>query len=156
MRDLAPRQAEAVRLYVTGLSAAEAARGAGYAPAYARRAASHLFTKPHVRAAVDAARTALVEKTKYDLHAAVAEIDDKIVKAEAAKQFNAVANLLKLKAQLHGLLIEKMHHVHDTIDLRAALADAKARIIEMKPALAEPPPQAPALAAPVEPFFSED
>lgn len=139
MRELTPRQAEFVRLYLTGQPATVAARQAGYATHYARRACTHLLDKPHIAAAVAEARQKLTAKTQYDLETAVAEIDANLRHAKELKQMSAVAKLQELKLKAHGLLIDKLHMQAEVVDITSALAEARARVaLPYKPQAAIP------------------
>jgi hypothetical protein len=93
---------------VKGLSKKAAALAAGCPESTANHSATRLYKKPAVQAAIESARKELQTKTCYGVQECVREIDDAIVFARANKNSMAVAALLKLKAQLMGLLIDKL------------------------------------------------
>lgn len=130
MKPLNARQARFVHAYVAGMSAAEAARQAGYKAAYAAKAARDILTHPTVAATIQELRMDLQKKTQYDLEAAVAETDKWIAMIEAAENpnFMAAAKLISHKAELYGLLTVK-HEIKQSVDIRDALAAARARVV---------------------------
>ena len=71
----------------------------------------------------------LTKKTQYDLAAAVAETDKWIAMIEAAENpnFMAAAKLISHKAELHGLLIQRVE-VKPSIDIRDAIQAARSRV----------------------------
>ncbi len=129
MKPLTARQSRFVNAYVAGMSAAEAARQAGYKAAYAQKAARDILTHPTVAATIQELRMDLTKKTQYDLEAAVAETDKWIamIEASASPNFMAASRLIQHKAELHGLLIQRVE-VKPSVDIRDALAAARARV----------------------------
>lgn len=129
MKPLTARQARFVNAYVAGMSAAEAARQAGYKAAYAQKAARDILTHPTVAATIQELRMDLTKKTQYDLAAAVAETDKWIamIEASANPNFMAASRLIAHKAELHGLLIQRVE-VKPSVDIRDALAAARSRV----------------------------
>lgn len=108
MRPLNPRQAAFVAEYLrNGGVASDAAFKAGYSPTNSNRAGWQIMQKPQVKEAIAAKRNEVVEKGKYDLEAAIAELNTKINLAEKANQHSAVAKMMELKMKAHGLLVEK-------------------------------------------------
>jgi len=136
VNDMNPRQAEFVRLYLTGTSAAEAARRAGYSEGYARKSAYHLLSKPAIKAALDKAREKTMARTEYGLESAVAELDEMIAAAREAKQFTAVGSLLGHKLKLFGLLVDRVATV--SVDISSALAEARNRALSSRAAITAP------------------
>ena len=124
-KSLSGRQALFVAAYVRGTSAVQAAKQAGYGPAYADGASKYLLPQPAIKSAIDAARSQLQKTTAYGLQEAVAEIDAFVSEVRGDKQPNRVSivKALELKAKLHGLLVERVRleeHVDFSGDLLAA------------------------------------
>lgn len=125
-KPLTSRQASFVNHYLSGQSAAEAARKAGYRVAYADKAAKSILKHPSVAAAIHEAQQQLRGKTMFDVEQAVVECDTMIAFAQSKNNAMAAAKLLELKCKLHGLLVEKLEVV-PLIDLTAILTEARAR-----------------------------
>lgn len=128
MKQLSPQQLSFVGGYALGKSAAEAARLAGYRPQYAKRAADKLLNNPAVKAAVDEVRARIRDETMVTAERLMGKLEDALGRAIDAKQFTAVARILELQGKLSGVLIERMHHLHEQIDVAGALADARGRV----------------------------
>jgi hypothetical protein len=107
-RKLNKRQEIFVNEYLkNGNNAAAAARAAGYcknSPHTAKTRGCELLKNPCVAQAIGAGKTNLAISTNYDMAAAIRELDDKIRGAEAAKNWNAVSNLMRTKLQATGNL----------------------------------------------------
>lgn len=128
MPDLNPRQLRFVEAYLVCGSGAEAARRAGYTEGTALRAGPKLLQNPKIKAEIDAARAKQREKTEATLEDAVAELEEHIKAAAAARQYTAVASLSKLKYEMDGRYVQRMQMQVQTVDLTAALAEANARV----------------------------
>lgn len=126
MKPLSPRHARFVEGCLAGLAATEAARRAGYGPAYADKGA-RLLKHPGIAAALKEAQTALREKAMYTAHDAVNECDAIIKFGREKGNPMSMTKALELKTKLLGLLVERIQ-VSDYIDIGSALAEAKARV----------------------------
>lgn len=107
MKELSPRMLTFVRHYVAGKSGAESARLAGYDRS-SKQAAERLLAHPAIKAEVEKAKNNIREATLYDAQKAMEEIDRDLELVRAAKQGTAIASLLKLKADLSGLLVQRI------------------------------------------------
>jgi phage terminase small subunit len=127
MPDLNPRQLRFVKEYLLCGVGAEAARRAGYSDFTAHRAGPKLLRHPKIAAEIDAERAKLRSATSATLEDAIAEINAHIIAAAAARQYTAVATLTKLKYEMTGLYTQRLHMQVETVDLTAALAEARSR-----------------------------
>lgn len=127
MRPLTSRQSQFVNAYCGGLSAAEAARKAGYGPGYAAKAAKYLLQHTSIAATIEEMRMDLQKKTLFDVERAVEECNTMIDFAQSKNNAMAAAKLLELKCKLHGLLIERVE-VKPSVDIRDAIAAARSRV----------------------------
>ena len=107
-RVLTPRQQEFIRHFCAGGTAADAARASGYGPRYAKDASQKLLKKPAIAAEIARIRAEVAAKTTYDVVAAMAEADEGIRFSRETENATAMASFLKLKAQLMGLLVERI------------------------------------------------
>jgi hypothetical protein len=126
---LTSRQERYVSFVLSGLGETEAARQAGYGPAYAKKAASRVGAIPAVKAAIQTAQTTLREKAMYDVEQAVAEIDKAVIFAYAQKNPMSIAKLLENKGKLFGLYVDRYQEI--PVDLRGALERAQRRILDI-------------------------
>lgn len=86
----------------------DAALRAGYSPGCAKYQASRLLNHDdNVKAAIAEIRAEVSLDTVDEVKATIMEIDDHIKFCKKHKQGTAVSNLMKLKAQLKGLLVDK-------------------------------------------------
>src|SRR3954464_4661189 len=92
-RRLSPRQQVFVSEYLKHGNGAAAARAAGYSESYADKSIAALLNRPAIAAAIAEHRAKLVERTDFDLAAAVDEIDELMREARAAKQYTAASSL---------------------------------------------------------------
>lgn len=106
---LSPRHMTYVQHRVQGKSARESALLAGYTPASARNAYA-IDQIPAVAQALKKHQQELSLQTKYDLTAAMRELDDVITfaKSEEGRNASAYAKAVELKMKLCGLLIERV------------------------------------------------
>src|SRR5262249_7041247 len=125
-RPLTPRLELYVAGRLRGLSSTAAAVEAGYGPAYARKASARIETIPAVREAIQHGQAELRSKTMYDVAAAVREIDKAIAFSYEKSSAISLGKLLTLKAQLHGLLIDRHEVVN--IQLAKSIQDARSRV----------------------------
>ncbi len=100
-------QQKFIEFYSQGLTGAESARRAGYAPTNAAGTASRLLKEPAVMEALDKVRNASQAVATYNLEAAMAETDMCIKFAEATKNANAMVKAVELKSKLSGLLVDR-------------------------------------------------
>lgn len=128
MKPLSPRLTRVAYRVAKNEDSVSAFRREGYAESYAAKGWRWL-KDPRFAAIVDSVQTELRGRTMYDLEAAVAETDKWIAKIEAAENpnFMAAAKLISHKAELHGLLIQRVL-VQPSVDIRDALAAARARV----------------------------
>src|SRR6476646_10621062 len=108
-----------------------------YSESYSRVLRSRLMAKPKVRQMLDEFRNELRDKAMYDAEACVKEIDKAIEFAYQRGNPMSIAKLLTLKAELYGLLVQRIEVV--PLDLAGALEEAKNRIINITPHLSLPP-----------------
>ena len=86
----------------------EAAIRAGYSPDSAKFQASRMLNHDSdVKEAIAEIRAEVTLDTVDEVKATIMEIDDHIKYCQKWKQGTAVSNLMKLKAQLKGLLVDK-------------------------------------------------
>lgn len=127
MRPLTARHRIFIDHYVRGVSAADAARRAGYNHSYAAKAATYLLHHPSIAAAIQEMHMDLTKKTLFDVERAVEECNTMIDFAQSKNNAMAAAKLLELKCKLHGLLIERVE-VKPSVDIRDAIAAARSRV----------------------------
>ena len=120
------RQVRFANSVLSGKSAAESARLAGYSDEYAKKAAAALLNQPAVAALIKEGQAELRGKTMFDLQQAIIESDSLIAFALSKSNAMAAAKLLELKCKLHGLLIERVQAV-DMVDIAGALSEARQR-----------------------------
>ena len=144
------RQLRAVSCVAGGMSPPQAFRKAGFAPSYARKAAT-VLKRPAFAAALEQERATLRDQLPYDVPAAVREIDRQIKGALGSKTPNhmAAAKLLELKCKIYGMIREKIEVV--TVDLAGAIKRAELRIVNLTPSRH---PQAQLNTAPDQPVSS--
>lgn len=138
---LTPRQERYVSFVLSGLSATEAARRAGYGEAYSQVAGSRIGSILAVNKAIQQGQAHLREQSQYDVEQAVAEINKAIAFGYERTNPMSVAKLLELKCKLHGLLVERIDLKASTVDLKGALEEARLRVINAPalPHLVTPP-----------------
>jgi phage terminase small subunit len=110
-----------------GGNAAAAAREAGYcknSPQSAKSRGHALLKDPAVKAAIEAARGNIITKAGYDIQASLAEIDEHIAGAKAAKQWSAVATLNATKNKVAGLMINNDARAVAGLQIRIVGIDA--------------------------------
>jgi hypothetical protein len=128
---LKPRHAVFVTEYLTGITATEAARRAGYSDA-AGRASRLLTTNESVMRAIDAWRERQRLRGEYTVEKAMRETERGMVLAEKGNQMNAFVRAVELRARLHGLLVDKVEATIDTgPNLAQAIALARQRGAEL-------------------------
>lgn len=128
MRPLSPREATFVAEYALGKSAAEAARIAGYQNHYARRAADKLLKRDNIAAAIEEARTKIGKRMEFNAEIGMAKLDECIAFARETKNATAMARAIELQLKMAGLLIERVHQLHDAgPSLIDAIAEGKER-----------------------------
>ena len=128
MDSLTPKQMAFVRGYTSGKSAAEAAREAGYAPHYARRAAQFLLGNPTIRAEVERVQGAVREAADYDLNEAVKEIHSLISFAREKGNPMAAVKGAEVKLRLFGMLTDKLRVEATTLNLADVMGEARSRV----------------------------
>lgn len=136
---LNPMQRAWIDAHLKGMSDKDAALAAGYSESTARTHGYRLRHHPLVVAELRKIEERLREQTVYDCAAAFSEQGRLMELAIEAGQLNAAVKAAEARARLHGLLVDRTKAditVSSTVDLRAALAAANARILP--PTLALP------------------
>jgi phage terminase small subunit len=156
MKELSPKQLLYVQRRVAGDNCAAAARAAGYAEPYARRAADTIEAKnPKIVEAIAAAREEIRKQTLWDADRLIRATTDTIEFARQHRNPMAAIKGLELIAKLTGQLVERVQI--ETPSIAAALAEARSRRVSVdggKVQLTSIP--APAKAEPAPPVLSAD
>ena len=129
-RTLTHRRETYIRLLATGLPSREAALQAGFSKSYSKVAATRLGKLPAVKSAVDGIQLEGRKMASYELSQALTDCDNAAAFAMKHKNSMALVKARELKSKLAGLLIERVEQV--TVDLTAALAEAKSRALSHK------------------------
>lgn len=136
---LTPLQHAFVQEYAKGdKNATQAAIAAGYSPRSARVQVYDLLRNPDVKAELDRIRERITKKTVYDAAAAFNEAGEALEIARKSNNSHAFTKAVELRAKLHGLLTDKLLVETVSVDLTAALRDAKARVSAAFPPLMRP------------------
>ena len=114
----------------SGMASYPAAKSAGYSDAYSKVAATRLGKLPAVKAAVNGIQLEGRKMASYELSQALTDCDNAAAFAMKHKNSMALVKARELKSKLAGLLIERVEQV--TVDLTAALAEAKSRALSHK------------------------
>ncbi len=117
MADLSPREIKFVAAYVRTSNAEDAARQAGYSPAYARKNAYRLMRRPEIKKAVDTMRNEVRTTAKLSVTDYMNKLEEALRLATEAKQHSACAKLLELQGKVAGLLVDRLAVEHETLDL---------------------------------------
>lgn len=128
-RPLTPKQATFVAEYLKTGNGAQSAIAAGYSRKNARQSAHYLLH--HVQAvmeAVSAIRQSVAEKAEYDVEAAMGEALAAMDFAQRTDNANAYVKAVELRAKLMGLLVERIDQRTVTVDLVAAVNEARCRL----------------------------
>ncbi|MDH4188262.1 MAG: hypothetical protein OEV08_14825 [Nitrospira sp.] len=128
-RPLNHRQEKYLEAVAGGAGTIEAAMVAGYTRSYALVAGRRLSKHPLVRAAIDSIKTDGRTVAAYTLAVAMEEAQRVIEFAKQHKNPMAYFKAVELRARLSGLLIERVHV--EKVDLSAALAEARARVLDL-------------------------
>lgn len=126
---LSTRQLKFVEGVALGKSAAESARAAGYSKHYARRAATNLLKSKEVDQAIADMRDQICRDLQLMIERYMAELTEGARLSKEAKQFTAAARYDELRGKLTGFLVDKVHLLHQNIDIRAALQEARSRVL---------------------------
>lgn len=124
MADLSPREIKFVAGYVRTSNAEEAARQAGYSPAYARKNSYRLMRRPEIKKAVDTMRNEVRTTAKLSLVEYMDKLEEALRLATEAKQHSAAAKLLELQGKVAGLLVDRLAVEHESLDLADAVQRA--------------------------------
>ena len=129
------RQQEFLRHFATGITATEAARRAGYAERSARSTTFDLLRHPVIKRELEAIRAKLREQLLWEAADAFEEMGRVMDAAEANGQYNAAVNASLHRARICGLIQDKqkIDVTMTTVDLGAALAEARARVTRIEP-----------------------
>jgi hypothetical protein len=120
MKPLSPPQFRFVEGLLSGLSAAAAARQAGYGKGYAERSAALLRT-PTLEGQNQVRATTL-----YTVKVAMDELEEAMDFARVHKSAMALSRLIEIRCKLNGLLIDHVE-IKSTVDIGSALLEAKQR-----------------------------
>jgi DNA-binding CsgD family transcriptional regulator len=124
---LTDKQRRYVERLASGLPSRDAARAAGYSDSYAMVAAHRLKKKPSVAKALEAIRDEGRKLAVYDLARAMEEAQEVIDFAKKNKNAMAYFKAVQHRADLSGLLIDRVEAV--VVDLRGSLEAAKTRVL---------------------------
>ena len=102
-----------------------AALAAGYSQRHAADAACRLMQSPLVKAAIDAARSELIQRGVFNAEAAMALLVEDRNYARSVGQANAAVKATENMMRLHGLITEQIRV--EKVDLGGALIEAKRR-----------------------------
>lgn len=105
---LKPRHAKFIAEFLRLGVGTTAAIAAGYRPRSAGKTAKVLLRKPEIRAAVEAAQRAMIEKGKYSVEKSMEEAADAMAFAKQTENANALVKAIEHRAKLSGLLVEKV------------------------------------------------
>jgi phage terminase small subunit len=132
MKSLSPRDQRFVELYVLGRPATEAARLAGFKEGTARRAAWKILKRPEIAEAVKAIREDMRRVANEDRDTFIKELNFYIDESREDGERSAVMKGMEIKSKVMGIQQEttKHLHFHTKIDLRAAIENAKARVLK--------------------------
>lgn len=110
LKDLNLRTSNFLRAwFLNGFNGTQAAITAGYKAKYATNQASKMLRSPPVIAAIEKIKADIAKSTEYTSTKCVNEMDYFIRESHRLKQMNAVASLLKIKAQITGHLVDNMN-----------------------------------------------
>jgi hypothetical protein len=109
------------------LNATQAAIRAGYPAGTANRMANRLMKKPRIKAAVEAMRAEIAERSAYTVERAMLELDDAMTFAKATDNASAFTRAVELRARIAGVLV-------DRIDARVAVGTFAINVIGMEAA----------------------
>lgn len=128
LAELDPKRAKFVCARASGKNGKEAALEAGYAPAYAKQAASRLMKNPRIARAVDALRQQGVAEAKYDLVRLIRNFEADREFARSTKNAMAAVKASENIGRLSGFLDHRIEVNVTHVDVAGALADARARV----------------------------
>jgi phage terminase small subunit len=127
-KELNPKQWRFVEEYVKHANARQAAIDAGYAPKWAANTGWTLIhVYPQVRAAIELARRNSAGQAAYNYDSAMADADRILTDALACGDGSAAVKAAELKMKLSGLLVDRSRVEIATVDIKAALEEAKRR-----------------------------
>ena len=129
----AAREAKYIDAIIRGLGKTDAAIAAGFSPSTAKHSVHRIHNRPRVQAAIQKAQEEVRKQAVYDTASALREIDSTILYAREKGSAISIAKLLDLKCRLCGLIVDRAHVVTETVDLRAALLESKARCRVINP-----------------------
>jgi phage terminase small subunit len=124
---LTKKQQQYVQHLASGMESRQAARLAGYSESFSRVAAHRLKGKPEVMKAIEHIQTEGMKLAIYDLATAMREAQEVIDFAKKHKNSMAYFKAVQHRADLSGLLIDRVEIA--TVDLTGALAKAEARVV---------------------------
>jgi len=109
-------------------NATAAAIAAGYSPRSARVQVYDLLRNPSVKAELDQVRERITQETVYDAASSFKEAGEALELARVNDDPHGMMKAIEHRAKLNGLLIDRSRVETISVDLTAALRDAKARI----------------------------
>jgi len=119
-------------------NATQAAIAAGYSPRTARVQVYDLLRNPKVRSELDRIRDQVTRETVYDVAVSFNEAGEALEIARQAEDPHGMMKAIEHRAKLHGLLVDRSRVETISVDLTAALRDAKARLTAAFPAPVRP------------------
>lgn len=133
---LDPKRIKFVHGLAAGKNQRQAAIDAGFSEKSASVRAHKLMKEEAVRDALNAIRQDWATDAKYDLGAAMREIDDGIKFSRETKNATAMVKAIELRAKMSGLLNDAAIQINigQTVDVAGALAAARARVQRPRPA----------------------
>jgi phage terminase small subunit len=102
MRALIPRQERFCRRFVEYANATVAAKGAGYAPRYARNAGYRLLRQPRIVQRIAEIQVELAQDNCRDLDVLLGKLETVYRRAVDGHQFSVAARVVELQAKLGG------------------------------------------------------
>ena len=126
MKPITGRQERFTNGVISGLSAAESARRAGYGPAYSAKASEKLLRQPAIANAIQEAQVEIRKAVMFDAEQAFARCQELIQFAINQKNSMAAIKGHELCCKLAGLLVDRVQ-LDGFVDIGSALLEAKQR-----------------------------
>jgi Phage terminase, small subunit len=103
MTSLKPRQERFCRLFVECANAAQAARGAGYQPEYARNTGHRLLKQPRIMQRISELQTIVADGQCRDVDVLLTKLETVYRRAIDDHQLSAATRAVELQARLGGV-----------------------------------------------------
>lgn len=107
-KGLTPRQELFCRHLAEGMSAAGAARLAGYAPGNARQSGHELLAQPYICRRITEIRSDNAARRQRDVAAMIAELEELRQSARYCGSYGAAVRAVEMKARLMGLFGDRL------------------------------------------------